>query len=232
MDQNTSQNVSKTTASNETVSKAQQDTADNQPAETYTRTEVDGIMADVRKKTEAKLAKKYEGIDVEHYKNLLAKEESEKIAKAKEKSEFEQLLKSTTEKLQSKISTLTAELTKERVDTALINAASTKRAINPEQVARLVRDNVKMLESGEVEIVDHKTGRTRYTDNGEQMDIQGLVAEFLQTNPHFVQAGTPGSGSKSNTALNGVQKVDVAKLDMQNPEHRKIYAQHRKTLGY
>jgi len=232
MDHNTSQDVSKTTASNENVSKSQQDTADNQPAKTYTQSEVDGIMAETRKKAELKSAKRFEGIDVEHYKTLLAKEESEKIAKAKEKSEFEQLLKATAEKLQSKISTLTAELTKERVDTALINAASTKRAINPEQVARLVRDNVKMLETGEVEIVDAKTGKTRYTDNGDPLDIQGLVAEFLQTNPHFVSGGTPGSGSKSNTTLNGVQKVDVAKLDMTNPEHRKIYAQHRKTLGY
>lgn len=232
MDQNASQDVQATTATNEPVSNTQQDTAENQPAKVYTQAELDAIAAEVRRKAEAKLSKKFEGVDVEHYKNLLAKEESERIAKAKEKSEFEKLLKENAEKFNSKISTLTSELTKIKVDGALINAASTKRAVNPEQVARLVRENVRMLETGEVEVIDPKTGQTRYTDNGDPLTVDGLVSEFLTTNPHFVSAGTPGGGSKSNTAINGVQKVDVNKLDMTNPEHRKIYAEYRKTQGF
>jgi hypothetical protein len=131
--------------------------------------------------------------------NLLEKEESEKIAKAKEKSEFEKLLKENAEKYNSKISSLTSELTKIKVDGALINAASTKKAINPDQVARLVRENIKMSEAGEVEVIDPKTGQTRYTENGDPLTVDGLVSEFLQTNPHFVSAGQPGGGSKSNT---------------------------------
>lgn len=232
MDQNTSQDGQATTATNDTVSKTQQDIADNQPAKTYTQAELDGLMAEVRKKAEAKAVKKYENVDVEHYRSLIAQEEEKRINQAKEKSEFEKLLKENAEKFQSKISTLTSELTKIKVDGALINAASTKKAINPEQVAKLVRDNIKMSEAGDVEIVDPKTGQTRYTDGGDPMNIDGLVSEFLQTNPHFVSAGTPGGGSKSNTATNGVQKVDVNNLDMNNPEHRKIYAAHRKTMGY
>lgn len=208
-----------------------QDTAENQPAKTYTQAELDAIAAEVRRKAEAKFSKKFEGVDVEHYKSLMAKEESEKIAKAQEKSEFEKLLKENAEKFNSKISSLTSELTKIKVDGALINAASTKRAVNPEQVARLVRENVKMSETGEVEVVDPKTGQTRYTDNGDPLTIDGLVGEFLTTNPHFVSAGQPGGGSKSNTQTDGVQKVDVNKLDMKNPEHRKVYAEYRKTQG-
>ena len=208
-----------------------QDTAENQPAKTYTQAELDAIAAEVRRKAEAKLSKKFEGVDVEHYKSLMAKEESEKIAKAQEKSEFEKLLKENAEKFNSKISSLTSELTKIKVDGALINAASTKRAVNPDQVARLVRENVKMSETGEVEVIDPKTGQTRYTDNGDPLTIDGLVGEFLTTNPHFVSAGQPGGGSKSNTNSTGVQKVDVNNLDMKNPEHRKIYAQFRKEQG-
>ena len=162
----------------------------------------------------------------------MAKEESEKIAKAQEKSEFEKLLKENAEKFNSKISSLTSELTKIKVDGALINAASTKKAVNPDQVARLVRDNVKMSETGEVEVIDPKTGQTRYTDNGDPLTIDGLVTEFLTTNPHFVSAGQPGGGSKSNTNAEGISKVDVNKLDMTNPEHRKQYAEYRKKLGY
>ena len=82
-------------------------------------------------------------------------------------------MKENAEKFNNKISTLTSELTKIKVDGALINAASTKKAINPDQVARLVRENVKMSEAGEVEVVDPKTGQTRYTDNGDPLNIDG-----------------------------------------------------------
>ena len=232
MDLNTSPDNQTATVATDTVSKTEQAEAANQPAKTYTQSELDAIAAEVRRKTEAKLSKKFEGIDVEKYQSLVAKEESEKIAKAQEKSEFEKLLKDNAEKFNSKISSLTSELTKIKVDGALINAASTKRAVNPEQVARLVRENVKMSETGEVEVIDPKTGQTRYTDNGDPLTIDGLVGEFLQTNPHFVSAGQPGGGSKSNTGTQGIPQVDVNSLDMTNPEHRKKYAEYRKTQGY
>ena len=225
------QDTQPTTATTEAVSNTQQEQADHQPAKVYSQQELDAIAGDVRRKTEAKLAKKFEGIDVEKYQNLMAQEEQVKISKANEKSEFEKLLKENAEKFNSKITTLTSELTKIKVDGALMNAASTKKAINPEQVARLVRENVKMSEAGEVEIIDPKTGQTRYTDTGDALTVDGLVSEFLQTNPHFVSAGQPGGGSTSNTGTTGVSKVDVNNLDMKNPEHRKIYAEHRKTIG-
>lgn len=228
----TSQDVQTATGANDTVSNTIQDTAANQPAKTYTQAELDAIAAEVRRKAEAKISKKFEGVDVEKYQTLMAKEEETRISQAKEKSEFEKLLKENAEKFNSKINTLTSELTKIKVDGALINAASTKKAINPEQVARLVRDNVKMSEAGEVEVIDPKTGQQRYTDNGDPYNIDGLVSEFLQTNPHFVSAGQPGGGSKSNTGTTGVSKVDVTKLDMKNPEDRKQYAEWRKSQGY
>ena len=208
-----------------------QEGVENQPTKVYTQVELDAIAAEVRRKTEAKLSKKFEGIDVEHYKSLTAKEESERISKAKEKSEFEKLLKENADKFNSKITTLTSELTKIKVDGALINAASTKRAINPDQVARLVRENVRMLETGEVEIIDPKTGQTRYTENGDPLTVDGLVSEFLNTNPHFLLAGQPGGGTKSNTNSAGVQSLDISKLDMNNPEHRAMYAEYRKKVG-
>jgi hypothetical protein len=232
MDLNTSPDNQTATVATDTVSKTEQAEAANQPAKTYTQSELDAIAAEVRRKTEAKLSKKFEGIDVEKYQSLMAKEESERISKAKEKSEFEKLLKENAEKFNSKISSLTSELTKIKVDGALINAASTMRAINPEQVAQLVRGSVKMSDTGEVEVIDPKTGQTRYTDNGDPLTINGLVGEFLQNSPHFVSAGQPGGGSKSNTSPEGVSKVDVNKLDMNNPEHRKIYAEYRKKQGF
>ena len=228
----TSTDAQPTTGVAEPVSNTIQDTADNQPAKVYTQADIDAVAAEVRRKAEAKYTKKFEGIDVEKYQNFLAQEEQQKISQAKEKSEFEKLLKENAEKFNNKISTLTTELTKVKVDNALIDAATKSKAISPDQVARLVRDNVKMSEAGEVEVIDPKTGQQRYTDNGDPMNINGLVSEFLNTNPHFVQAGQPGGGSKSNTGTEGVPQVDVESLDMKNPEHRKQYAEWRKTQGY
>ncbi|MEC7567628.1 MAG: hypothetical protein VYA01_01305 [Bacteroidota bacterium] len=227
----TSTDAQPTTGVAEPVSNTIQDTADNQPAKVYTQAELDAVAAEVRRKAEAKYTKKFEGIDVEKYQTFLAKEEEQKISQAKEKSEFEKLLKENAEKFQGKINNLTSELTKVKVDNALIDAATKSRAISPNQVATLVRNNVKMTEAGEVEVVDPKTGQQRYTDAGDPLDINGLVSEFLNSNPHFVQAGQPGGGSKSNTGTTGVSKVDVKNLDMNNPEDRKKYAEWRKSQG-
>ena len=192
---------------------------------TYTQEQVDAIAGKVRESEKARVLKKFDGIDVERYHELSAREEEAKLA------EFEQILKSQSEKSKEQIDKLTSELAFIKVDGSLLNAASTKKAINPEQVVRLVREQVKMSDTGQVEVIDPKSGQTRYTDTGESMTVDGLVEEFLKTNPHFVQAGPAGAGSSSNTNTESPKNVDVKSLDMKNPEHRKIYAEWRKTQG-
>jgi hypothetical protein len=198
---------------------------------TYTQEQVDAIAGKVRESEKARVLKKFDGIDVERYHELSAKEEQAKLAEQKRKGEFEKILQQQAEKSNATINQLTGELTKIKVDGALLSSASTKKAINPEQVVRLVRDQVKMSDTGAVEVIDPKSGQTRYTDTGESMTVDGLVEEFLKTNPHFVQAGPAGAGSTSNTKSETPSKVDVQSLDMRNPEHRKIYAEYRKKQG-
>jgi hypothetical protein len=88
-----------------------------------------------------------------------------------------------------------------------------------------------MSDTGDVEVIDSKTGQTRYSDTGEALSVDGLVSEFLKSNPHFVQAGPAGAGSSSNTKTDTPTNVDIAKLDMNNPDDRKVYAQYRKDKG-
>jgi len=224
------------TANKDVATEATTEGSKNNPSQVaestrvYTQTELDAIAAEVRRKTEAKIAKKYEGVDVEAYKSLVQKEEQLKLEEQKRKGEFEKILKEQADKAQQKIQTLSSELAKIKVDGALINAASTKKAINPEQVARLVRDQVRMSEAGEVEVVDSKSGQVKYTETGDPMTIDGLVSEWLKTNPHFVTAGPAGGGSKSNTSPEGAKNVDVSKLDLNNPADRAIYKQLRRNL--
>lgn len=194
---------------------------------TYTQEDVDNIMAKVVARTEGKVLKKFDGVDVELYKNLLAKEEQSKIEEQKKRGEFEKILKETVEKKDSRINTLTEKLHAIQVDQALLNAAAAKKAISPEQVVKLVRDSVKMRETGEVEIVDHKTGQTRYNERGEPLDVDGFVTQFLRENPHFTMAGPAGGGSKSNASTDGVQDVDINKLDLMDPKQRALYKELR-----
>ena len=202
-------------------------TTQAEPTKVYTQAELDAITAAVRGTTEKKILKKFEGIDVEAYKSLVQKEEQLKLEEQKRKGEFEKILKETADKAQQKIQTLSSELAKIKVDGALINAASTKKAINPEQVARLVRDQVRMSEAGEVEVIDPKSNQVKYTETGDPMTIDGLVSEWLKVNPHFVTAGPAGGGSKSNTSSEGAKEVDVSKLDLNNPADRAIYKKLR-----
>ena len=207
-----------------------QDEVSTEP-KTYTQEQVDAIASKVRKTEESKVSRKFDGIDVEKYQTFIAKEEQSQIAEAKRKGEFEKVLLQQSEKSVAQINKLTSELTKIKVDGSLLNAASTKKAINPEQVVRLVREQVKMSDTGEVEVIDSKTGQTRYSDTGEALSVDGLVSEFLKSNPHFVQAGPAGAGSSSNTKTDTPTNVDITKLDMKNPDDRKVYAQYRKDKG-
>lgn len=224
------------TANKEVATEATTEGSKNNPSQVaestrvYTQAELDAIAAEVRRKTEAKISKKYEGVDVEAYRSLVQKEEQLKLEEQKRKGEFEKILKEQADKAQQKIQTLSSELAKIKVDGALINAASTKKAINPEQVARLVRDQVRMSEAGEVEVVDPKSGQVKYTETGDPMTIDGLVSEWLKTNPHFVTAGPAGGGSKSNTSPEGAKEVDISKLNLNNPADRAVYKELRKKI--
>ena len=201
---------------------------DNQPV--YTKEQFNAAMKSARLSGEQSVAKKFSGVDVEHYTSLIKQEEQLKLEEQKKKGEFEKILKEQSEKANLKISTLTEELHKVKVDGALLNAASKHKAINPDQVVRLVRDQVKMSETGQVEIVDPKSGNTRYTESGEPLDIDKAVQDWLRANPHFVSAGPSGSGATSNQSPEGVKQVDISKLDLKDPEQRKLYAEMRKKI--
>ena len=62
------------------------------------------------------------------------------------------------------------------------------------------------------------------------MQVSELVNEFLQTNPHFVQAGPKGSGSSTITNTNGTT-FDPTQLDMTKASDRAKYKQHQADNG-
>lgn len=199
---------------------------------TFTQTDLDKVVADRVARERRKYEKKYDGVDIDRYQELVDKAEKERQAQLKAKGDFERILKEQAEKKDAQINQLMSQVKNIRVDGALLDTASKLKAVNPGQVATLIKDQVKLNESGDVEIVDPKTGQTRYKDDGNHMSIEDLTNEFLTANPHFVAASPSGAGTTSKIGDAGSgEKLDITKLDMKNPEDRKRYAEYRKKVG-
>lgn len=199
---------------------------------TFTQAELDRVVADRIARERRKFEKKYEGIDPEYFHELNQKAEKEKQDKLKAKGEFEQILKAQAEKKDAQINTLMNQVKTIKIDGALLDTASKYKAVNPGQVVKLIKDQVKMNEAGDVEIVDPKSGQVRYNDKGEHITIDDLTKEFLNSNPHFVEATPSGSGTTSKIGdAGGGEKLDINKLDMSKPEDRQAYAEYRKKAG-
>lgn len=192
---------------------------------TYTQEEFDRHMAGLK----ASLSKKYEKIfselgDVEELRQLKQQAENKKIEEATKRGEFEKVLQDLAAKKDSEIHKRDQIIKEYKVNTPLLSAAAKYRAVNAEQVKALLVNSVRLNEEGEVEVIDSK-GAVRYNDKGSALGVDDLVREFLDLNPHFVAASPATTNTKSSILTSN--SIDYTKLDMKNPEHRKLYAQAR-----
>ena len=199
---------------------------------TFTQADMDKVVADRVSRERRKYEKKYEGVDVDQYQELIQKAEKEKQDKLKAKGEFEQILKDTVSKKDEQINSLLNQVKTIKVDSSLLDTASQYKAVNPQQVSTLLKEQVRLNEAGDVEIVDPKTQQVRYNDKGEHLSVSELVNEFLTANPHFVAATPAGAGTTGKVGNVGSgEKFDITKLDMNNAEDRAKYAEYRKQNG-
>jgi len=206
------------------VNQKQAQTAVEETTENFSQEAVNKIVAERVAKEKAKYDKKYGSIDVDHYQQLIEKEEKARQAELEKRGEFEKLLKEQADKFNDKIQQYQSELTSIKVDGTLLSEASNLKAVNPTQVSQLLRGQLKLNEAGTVDVVDPKTGQVRYNDQGEPIQVKHLVSEFLQANPHFVSAGASGSGTGQGAGKQtSVIDNDITKLNMSNPEHRERY---------
>lgn len=214
----------------ENTSTAEAETVVNEEivSKNFSQEQLDKIVEDRLKKQRSALERKYAGVDPVHYKELVEVEEHKQMEARKAKGEFEQILKETVSKKDGEISAMKQELHKVKVDGAVINAASQFKAINPEQVTRLLQDQVRLSDTGQAEVVDATTGQARYNDKGEPLEISELVGDFMKANPHFASATPGGTNSRSNITSTKVTGLNLSEMDMNNPEHRKIYGESKK----
>ena len=194
---------------------------------TFTQEHVDYIVKERVAKERASIYKK---LDVEDLDTAINAVKSTREAEEKQKiqkGEFEQILKEKSEEYGKKIGTLESELRDIKINKALLSSASKNRAINPDQVVELLKNNIKLSDSGSVEILD-KNNIARYNSKGELLTTDEFVQEFLTQNPHFVTATPSGSGSVSNVDRTELNKpLNLSDLNMNNPDDRKKYAKYR-----
>ena len=186
-----------------------------------------GLKASIQKKYEKTFA---ELGDIDELRQLKADAEKRQQEQQIKRGEFEKTLQELAAKKDQEIQKRDSVIKEYKVNTPLLSAAAQFKAVNAEQVKSLLVNQVRLNNDGEVEVVGND-GSVRYNDAGAPLGVQDLVREFLDSNPHFVQSSPATTNTKSNVAGSTPSKLDISKLDMKNPEHRKMYADYRKTNG-
>ena len=196
-------------------------------AKSFTEDQVEAIVQRRLERERSKISKQLDGVDINEAKKLLEEKKQKEQELALQRGEFEKVMKETVSKKDQEISQLVSELQKIRIDEQLVNTASNLKAINPNEVKALLRNSLRLNDSGNVEVVS-ENGTPRYTDKGEPMNVNDLVAEYLNNNPHHLSATPSGTGSQSGIGGDTPKPMKISDLDMSNPEHREIYKEMRK----
>ena len=202
-----------------------------QATKTYSQQELDNMMARMKGSLEKNLQKPYEDLgDPVEPRQLREDAVKKQQAEAIKRGEFEKTLQELAAKKDAEISKRDSVIKEYKVNVPILSAAAKYNAANADQVKTLLANNVRLNDNGDVEVVDSK-GSVRYNDKGEGLGVEDLVREFIDSNPHFKLSNPTTTNSKSNITSKGNAPVDVTKLDMNKPEHRALYREHRKTLG-
>lgn len=196
--------------------------------QTFTEDEMNEI---VKKRLAKERGIWYKKLGVDDFDVAVQAVKTQKEAEEKQriqKGEFEEILKTRTQEHQKEKSELENQLRDIKINKSLLESASKHKAINASQVVDLLKNDIKLNETGNVEILD-KNGIARYNKQGELLTTDELVQEFLTQNPHFVSATPSGSGSVSNVDRQELNKpLNLSELNFNNPEDRKKYAEYKK----
>jgi len=147
----------------------------------------------------------FAGVDVEEYRALKSEKAKREREVLEKRGEFDKILAQTVREKDEviggkdrEIASLVDQLTRIRVDNALLGAASAARAINPGQIVMLLKGNVHYdRKSDSVEV--RENGAPLYK-GGKPVSVDEYVQGFLGANPHFMPAGPSGSGAAGGTS--------------------------------
>tara|TARA_R110001599_G_scaffold34447_1_gene110149 strand:+ start:461 stop:1132 length:672 start_codon:yes stop_codon:yes gene_type:complete len=181
---------------------------------------------DVDKIVQARLdkyKKRYQEVDLNEYNNLKTAEEERALEAMKKREEFDTILTQQKDKFSGEITNLRQELTSLKVDGTLVATASSRNAVNPDQVAQLLKGQVGLDETGRPVVFDDKKNVVYDAETAEPKTIESHVNEWLDSNPHFLRSTSGGMVSQGSTGQAMKQSTDLSSLDLTQPADRAIY---------
>lgn len=194
-------------------------------AKTFTQDEVNAILARTKSQLEKKYTSKYDELgDPDELREIVSNHRKHQQDQQLKRGEFDRILQDVVSKKDLEIQKRDRLIEQFKLESPIVDAAARYRAVNPEQVKALVRNQVRLSSEGEVEVLDTR-GEVRRDDNGQPVSVDFLIQDFLNNNPHFVSAAPSTTAAKSNHQQAG--KVNLGELDLKNPAHRKLYAEQR-----
>ena len=138
-----------------------QETEQKPVENTFTQDQVTEI---VKKRLAQERSQMYKKLGVEDIDIAVTAVKTQKELEEKQKlqkGEFEEILKTKTQEWNSERANLENQLKDIKINKSLLSSASKNKAINPDQVVSLLQPQIKLNESGNVEILDNK-GLPRY----------------------------------------------------------------------
>jgi len=198
-------------------------------SKTYTQEEMDRHIAGMKNSLARKYERQYSELGyLDELRRLKTAEEQRQQQEAIKRGEFEKTLQELAAKKDAEIQKRDAMITEYKINSPLLDSAAKHKSVNPNQVRTLLGNRVKLNETGdEVQVLDDQ-GNVRYDDGGNLFTVDGLVSEFLEQNPHFKQASATTTNSKTQLGNElRAENLDLNKLDLSRPEHRKIYKEAR-----
>lgn len=206
-------------------------------AGTVDQAAIEGLIAnrDEILEEKKKLAKKYEGIDLERYQQLVSEEESRKTKKIKDEKDWEsreaqihETYKKTIEPMKGKLSAVSGQLQKVLVRDALERAlleAGAKITGGVNLIVPLAQEKVKVRERDdgtlEAYVVDDN-GKERFSfkdGTTQKFSFSELAAELKEMEEFqgcFAPKGTSGGGAPGSDRTHGGAMI-VTQADMADP---------------
>ena len=123
-------------------------------AQTFTQDEVNNIVERRLAKERGSMYKKLGVDDIDVAINAVKTQKEAEEKQRIQKGEFEEILKTRTQEHQKEKSELENQLRDIKINKSLLESASKHKAINASQVVDLLKNDIKLNETGNVEILD------------------------------------------------------------------------------
>lgn len=200
----------------------------SQATKTFTQDELNAILAKTKSQLEKKLSSRYADLgEPDELRDIVANYRKQQQELDVKKGNFEKVVSDLNAKNAAEIAKRDQIIREFKLEQPLMNYAAQYRSVNPAQVKQLLRNNLRLNDDGEVEVLDDK-GAVRYSDKGTPLSVEQYVQDWLGANPHFVSAAPATTNTSGGVRDMSPGPIDLKNLDLTRADHRKIYADARR----